>query len=107
MVSTFLATYADSMESAVIRRLKLRSLLVESLETKALLSSVGAAGHLELARPVQVDLLKAHDAVASEGMITGSAEAFALIPGIELIGGTALVRPWVPFGFPTTLIQTC
>jgi hypothetical protein len=81
------------MESAVMRPVKHRSLLVEPLETKVVLSSSGAAGHLELSRPVHVDLLKANDAVASEGMITGSANAFTLITGIELIGGTAFVRP--------------
>jgi hypothetical protein len=79
------------MEFAVMRRLKQRSLLVESLETKVLLSSSGAAGHPELSRPVHVDLLQAHDAVAPQGMITGSANAFAI--GIELNGGTGLVRP--------------
>jgi len=74
-----------------MRRRKHRSLLVESRETKVVLSSSGAAGHLELSRPVHVDLLKANHAVASEGMIVGSAEA--LIIGTELIGGTAFIRP--------------
>jgi hypothetical protein len=91
MVSTFLTTYAHSVQSAVMRRWKHRSLLVESLETKVVLSCSGAAGHLELSRPVYVDLLKANHTVASEGMIVGSAEA--LIIGTELIGGTAFIRP--------------
>jgi hypothetical protein len=82
------------MESAVMRPGKHRSLLVEPLETKVVLSSSRAAGHLELSRPVHVDLLKANDAVASDGMITGSANAFTLVTGIELIGGTAFVRPF-------------
>jgi hypothetical protein len=73
-----------------MRRLKHRFLLVEPLETKAVLSS-GAAGHLELWRPAHVDLLKANDAVASEGVIAGSAKA--LITGTELIGGPAFIRP--------------
>jgi hypothetical protein len=52
-------------------------LLVESLETKVVLSSSGAADHLELSQPVHVDLLKANQAVASEGMFVGSAEAYS------------------------------
>jgi hypothetical protein len=93
MIRTFLAAYADSMESAVMRRLKQCSVRVQSLETKLLLSYSGAAHHLELSRPVHADLSKANDAVASEGMITGSADAFTLTTGIELIGGTAFIRP--------------
>jgi hypothetical protein len=89
-----LATYADSMESAVMRRSTHRTLLIESFETKVLLSASGALGHLALSRPVHVELLKANDAVASEGMITGAAEAFASITGVELLGGTAFVRPF-------------
>jgi hypothetical protein len=79
------------MEFAVMRRLKHRFILLESLETKALPSSWGAAGQIELSRPVHVDLLKANDATVSEGMITGSADAFLI--GIELNSGTAFVRP--------------
>ncbi len=74
-----------------MRRSKRRCVLLESLETKALLSSSGAAGHLELSRPEHVDLLKANDAVAPEGMITGSADAFMM--GFELNSGSAFVRP--------------
>ena len=74
-----------------MRRLMHRLIFLESLETKALLSSSGAASHFELSRPAQVDLLKANDAVASEGMIAGSADAFMI--GIELNSGTAFVRP--------------
>jgi hypothetical protein len=91
MGSTFLAIYADLMEFAVMRRWKHHSLLVESLETKILLSMSGAAGHTQLARPAHVDLSNAHDAVASEGMITGNATAFAI--GFELSGGTGFIRP--------------
>jgi hypothetical protein len=59
-------------------------LLVESLETTVVLSSSGAADHLELSRPVHVDLLKANQAAASEGMFAGSAEAFsALKQGVD------------------------
>jgi hypothetical protein len=91
MVFTFTASYANSTEFAVMRRWKHRIVLLESLESRALLSSSAAATHLELSRPVHAELLKADDAVASEGMITGSADAFMI--GIELNRGTAVVRP--------------
>jgi hypothetical protein len=90
MASSFLATHANSMEPAVMRRTKHRSLLVESLETKVVLSSSGAAGHLELSRAVHADVFKVNKAAVSEGKITGSADAFSI--GIELISGTASVR---------------
>jgi hypothetical protein len=47
-------------------------------------------GLLDLSWPSYVHLLKANHAVASEGMIVGSAEA--LIIGTEFIGGTAFIR---------------
>ena len=75
-----------------MRRFKHRFPLVESLETKVVLSSSAALPRLELSRPMHIHLLsKPNDAVVSEGSIAGSAQA--LIFGTELIGGRAFVRP--------------
>jgi hypothetical protein len=74
-----------------MRRSKHRSLVVESLETKVVLSAFGAGGYLEMSRAVHADVLKANRASALEGTITGSARALNF--GIELLGGTAQVRP--------------
>jgi hypothetical protein len=90
MVCTVLATRVDSRESAIMRRLKHRSLFVETLEAKVVLSSA-AAGHLELSRAVRADVAKVDKTLASEGMITGSADAFGV--GIEMTGGTGSIRP--------------
>jgi hypothetical protein len=79
------------VESAAVRRFNQRVLLVESLETKVVLSSSAAVPRLGLSPPMHIDLLKPKNAVASEGMITGSAQA--LIFGTELIGGRGFVRP--------------
>jgi hypothetical protein len=74
-----------------MRRSKRHCLVVESLETKVVLSSFSAASHLEFSRDVHADLLRANPAVASEGTIRGSANSFEF--GIELSGGTAFVHP--------------
>jgi hypothetical protein len=91
MASAFLTTCADSGESDVLRRFRYRFLPVESLESKLVLSSSGAIGPLGSSPPIHLDLLKPQKAVASEGTITGSAQA--LIFGTELIGGRAFVCP--------------
>jgi hypothetical protein len=75
-----------------MRRLQRRCPLVESIETKVLLSLPGVGGQLGFSPSVHADLSKANGDVASEGLITGSARAFTLTSGIELVGGTAHAR---------------